>query len=275
MNSNTTLRRIVVTGSNKGIGYEIVGKLLASTTPYQVVLTARNPSLGEKAVESLRVKYPQSAGKVIFQQLDVNDEKSISSFADWIKATFGKIDVLVNNAGVGLPNSTEEDKKFIIKTNFLSLIKLTDKLLPLLSEDGKILMISSALGGLDIQGETLRKALEDPSLDLTKLLQVANNFLELSKDFNPPFPHITDAAYPGSKALLNTYVKRFLPQQLGANQQLYAICPGWCKTDLGSDYAPLTAADGADTPVYLIDLPFKKDSEINGKFITERKVRGW
>lgn len=273
-NNNTTPRKIVVTGSNKGLGYEIVAKLLASTTPYEVILTARNPTLGQKALETLRSKYPQSASKVIYHQLDVNDDASASSFADWVKTTLGHIDVLVNNAAVARQGETDEEKKFTIQTNFLSLVKLTEKLLPLVSEDGKILMMSSSLGQLSDQGETLRNALEDSNLDRTKLLQIANNFLEVSKDYKGN-QYTQDPSYPGSKALLNAYVRYVLTQQVGANQQVYSICPGWCRTDMGSEQAPLPAEAGADTPVYLIELPFKRDSELNGKFITERKVRSF
>ena len=275
MNSNTTTpRRIVVTGSNKGLGYEIIAKLLASTTPYEIILTARNPSLAEKALETLRAKVSQSTSKVIYHQLDVNDEKSISEFLDWIKATFGKIDVLVNNAAVAYTTPTDEEKKFTIQTNFFSLVNLTEKVLPLLSDDGKILNMSSGLGELANQSETLRKALEDPKLDRAGLLQVANNFLELTKDFKSAY-FTGEPSYPASKALVNAYLRYVLPNEVGANQQIYNICPGWCKTDMGTDAATLPAEAGADTPVYLIELPFQKDVEINGKFIHERKVRGW
>jgi len=272
--SNPTPRRIVVTGSNKGLGYEIITKLLASATPYEIILTARNPALGEKALETLRSNNPKSLSKVIYHQLDVNDEKSISEFLDWIKTIFGKIDVLVNNAAVAYTNPSDEEKKFTIQTNFFSVVNLSEKILPLLSDDGKILIMSSGLGELDNQSEALRKALEDPKLDRAGLLQVADNFLDLTKGFKSAF-FTGEPSYPGSKALVNAYVRYILPNEVGANQQVYAICPGWCKTDMGTDAAPLPAEAGADTPVYLIELPFKRDPEINGKFIHERKVRGW
>ena len=270
-----TQRKIVVTGANKGIGYQIVDTLLASTTtPYDIILTARNPALGQKALEALQVKYPKSPSKVIFHQLDVNDDASISSFADWIRTTQGKIDVLVNNAAILYRNSTDEEKKYTIQTNFTSVVKLTEKLIPLLSADGKIIQISSTLGQLGFQGETLKKALEDPNLDLKRLHELADNFLQISQDFKPSELG-PEASYPGSKALLNFYSNTVLPKQLGSNQQVYVVCPGWCRTDMGTDQATSTAEDGADTPVYLIGLPWRKDVELNGKFFTNRKTQSY
>ena len=270
----STARKIVVTGSNKGIGYSILEVLLASTTSYELILTARNPALGEKAVETLRSKYPKSLSKLTYHQLDVSDSASISSFAEWIKNTLGHIDVLVNNAGIHYPNSTDEEKKFTIQTNFLGVIQLTEKLTPLLSDDGKVIMVSSTLGQLGYQGETLRKALEDPKLDLNRLHEIANNFIEIGKDYKAG-ELAPEASYPGSKALLNFYANTVLPTQLGSNQQVYVACPGWCRTDMGTDKAWLSQEEGADTPVYLIELPFRKDAELNAKFFSKRAIQSY
>ncbi len=266
---DSTPRKIVVTGSNKGIGYSIIETLLASNTPYELILTARNPTLGEKSLETLRSKYPKSLSKLIFHQLDVSDEKSISSFAEWAKNTLGKIDVLVNNAAILYRNSNDEEKKSTIYTNFTSVVKLTEKIIPLLAADGKIINISSTLGITSLQGETLRKALEDLQLDLKRLHELASNFLEIGKDYQPN-EYGPEASYPGSKALLNFYTNTILPTQLGPNQQVYAVCPGSCRTDMGTDQAWTSAEEGADTPVYLIELPFRKDAELNAKFFSKR-----
>ena len=273
--NTSTTRKIVVTGANKGIGYQIVDTLLASTTTsYDIILAARNPALGQKALETLQAKYPKSPSKVVYHQLDVNDDASISSFADWIRTTQGKIDVLVNNAAVAYPNSTDEEKKYTIQTNFTSVVKLTEKIIPLLSADGKIIQISSTLGQLGFQGETLRKALEDPKLDLKRLHELADNILQITQDYKPN-DYGADASYSGSKALLNSYSHTVLPKQAGPNQQVYVVCPGWCRTDMGSDQATSSAEEGADTPVYLIGLPFRKEAELNGKFFSNRKIQSY
>ncbi len=270
MDSQTTLRKIVVTGSNKGIGYSIIEALFASATPYHLILTARNPTLGEKSLETLRAKYPKSLSKITYHQLDVNDDKSTSSFVDWIKTTLGKIDVLVNNAAVAHRTTTDEQKKFTIQTNFLSVVKLTEKIIPVLSADGKIIMVSSTLGQLSFQGQTLQKALQDPKLDLKRLHELANSFLEVTKDYQPN-DMVQEPSYSGSKALLNFYSNTVLPTQLGSNQQVYVVFPGWCRTDMGTDQATQSAEEGAEAPVYLIGLPWKKDGELNAKFFSSKK----
>jgi len=178
---------------------------------------------------------------------------------------------LINNAGIIIHNSTDEQKKLTIKTNYFSVVKLTEKLIPFLPDDGKILQVSSRVSQLAIQGETLRNALSDPDLTEVKLNDIANRIVELTPDYKP-LNVADEPSYPASKALLNTYVRHFLPAKLKPTQQVYAIHPGWVKTGMGGDNAPKTTEEGADTIIYLTNLPFKVDPEINAKLIADRKI---
>jgi len=63
-----------------------------------------------------------------------------------------------------------------------------------------------------------------------------------------------------------------LPQKLGSKHQCYSVAPGWCRTELGGMEAELPVEAGADTPVYLIELPFVRNEEINAKFLEKRQV---
>jgi len=274
MNSQT--RNIVVTGANKGIGYSIVERLISENTPFDIIATSRDPKLGEKAVAELLNKYPNFKNTLTYHQLDINDEKSIDTFVDWLKNTSGKLDVLLNNAGVAYNNPTDIQKINIVKTNFFSVINLTEKLLPLLTADGKIIMVSSILGTLSFQGPTLRNALENESITEQELYDIANNILENIKDY-PEDAFLPEASYPASKALLNTYVRKFLQAKLKDNQQSYSLHPGHVETDLTKGFDSegnklITPYQGADTPVYLVNLPFVKNSELNGKFFSDRKI---
>jgi len=285
----TSRRNIVVTGSNKGIGYKIIEKLFAGETPYDLILTSRNTTLGEKAVKTLQEQYPKSKPTLIYHQLDITDDKSVDTFVHWLKQTFSKLDVLVNNAAIATPVTDDELKIKTVQTNFFSVIKLTEKIIPLLTENAKIVNISSTVGSLSWQGASLRKALEDENLTEEQLYDLGNNFLEVIKDF-PKSNFLPEASYPGSKALLNAYIRKFLPKKLKENQQCYAICPGMCDTDMGNGFdghVPKevaesiatgtvgTAEDGADTPVYLINLPFEKNSELNAKFFHKRQIQSY
>ncbi len=264
-------RLILITGANKGIGYATVDTLLSQPTPYNIILTSRDAKLGEKALETLQNKRPESSSALTYHQLDVNDDKSVENLVTWIQKNNKKIDVLINNAGIAYSSTNDEQKKLTVRTNFFSVVNLTEKLIPFLSEDGKVLEVSSRVGSLARQGETLRNALSDASLTEEKLKEIANNIIELTQDFKP-FSIVSESSYPASKALLNAYVKNFLPTKLKATQQAYAIHPGWVKSDLGGLEAPGTLEEGADTIVYLTNLPFTIHPELNARLIADRKV---
>lgn len=91
------LRNIVVTGSNKGIGFGIVENL-ASKPGWNIIMAVRNLELGEKSKAEIAAKYPQAS--LNLEKLDVSDAKSREDFVAVVKAKYGQIHVLVNNAGV-------------------------------------------------------------------------------------------------------------------------------------------------------------------------------
>ncbi len=271
MQPTSQRRAILITGANKGIGYATVEKIVSEPTPYDIILTSRDTKLGEEAVKTLQAKYPKSTSTLAYHQLDVNDDKSADELVAWLKGNNKKIDVLINNAGIAIPNGDDNQKKLVVKTNFFSVAKLNEKLIPFLTEDGKTLQVSSILGTLQVQGETLRKALSDPSLTESKLHDIANDIIEATSDFKPWGP-AKDPIYPASKALLNAYVRYFLPSKLKVTQQVYAVHPGWVQSDMGGGNAPQTLEEGADTLVYLTNLPFVVNAELNAKLIGDRKL---
>jgi len=261
-------RTIVITGANKGIGFAIIEKLLASANSYNIILTARDPHRGEAAVKKLSATQTQSASTLTYHRLDVNDDKSIQEFIDWLNKDGLKIDVLVNNAGIMHAKASLEQRKQTIQTNYLSLVHLTERLIPLLTDDGKVINISSILGSFAMISPSLKMELEKPNLTEEDLQRLVDNIEKYHQDFTGAF----DSSYCASKALLNAWTQWVLPKKLKETQQCYCLAPGWCATDLGGHSAPLTAHDGADTPVYLIELPFKKHADLNAKFIEKRQV---
>ena len=169
MQAGNTLRTVVVTGANKGIGYAILEKLLQGQTPYDIILGARNEKLGKEAQRTLSQKYTSSSSKVTFRQLDVNNATSVDNFVSWVKSDRnGKVDVLVNNAGIGSMQETPEIRINTLNTNFFNTIGLTDKVLPVLAKDGKVINVSSGLGALSFQKPEVAKMLEDSNLTKEK-----------------------------------------------------------------------------------------------------------
>ena len=140
---------VLVTGANKGLGKEIVRQL--GIAGYTVILTARDDQAGEAAVEELR----EAGCDVYFVHLEVTSSEDIANMVKYIESSFGKLDVLVNNAGIALEwdgNPTNSNKiRQTLEVNLISPYAITESLVPLLerSEDARIINHSSMLGSLD------------------------------------------------------------------------------------------------------------------------------
>jgi NAD(P)-dependent dehydrogenase (short-subunit alcohol dehydrogenase family) len=227
---------VVVTGGNRGIGFEICRQLASRGA--QVVLTARKPDAGEEAVKKLAALTLSAQ----FHPLNVAGPESIAALRDFLERSFGRLDVLINNAGI----ISDEDASGLevklstvratLETNAFAPLRLAQTLAPLLkrSRAGRIVNMSSGMGALsDMQGGY--------------------------------------AAYRISKATLNA-VTRILAAELRGAVAVNSMCPGWVKTDMGGANAERDVAQGADTAVWLaLDAP----QDLTGKFLRDRKVIAW
>lgn len=227
---------IVVTGGSRGIGFEICRQLAARGT--RVVLTARKSAAGAAAVKKLAAQKLTAE----FHPLDVTDGKSIAALRDFVKDRYGRLDVLINNAGIiakGEAPALKVDLATVcatLETNALGPLHLAQTLAPLLKhgKSARIVNMSSGMGALaDNDGGY--------------------------------------AAYRISKTALNA-VTAILAAELRGAVAVNSVCPGWVKTDMGGRYADRDVAQGADTAVWLaLDAPAK----LTGKFVRDRKVIPW
>jgi NAD(P)-dependent dehydrogenase (short-subunit alcohol dehydrogenase family) len=227
---------VVVTGGNRGIGFEICRQLAKRGA--RVVLTARKPAAGEEAVKNLAAQKLA----VAFHPLDVTDGNSIAALRDFLKDTYGHLDVLINNAGIiarGEAPALKVDLAAVretLETNALGPLHLAQTLVPLLknSKSPRIINMSSGMGALtDNDGGY--------------------------------------AAYRMSKTTINA-VTVILAAELRGTVAVNSVCPGWVKTDMGGRHATRDVAEGADTPVWLaLDAP----ATLTGKFVRGRKVIAW
>ncbi|KAI3463519.1 hypothetical protein Pfo_020182 [Paulownia fortunei] len=270
----------VVTGANRGIGFEIAHQL--ALHGLTVILTSREIVVGEEAAKVLQ----EGGLNVVFHQLDIVDPSSIEAFAIWTKEIYGGIDILVNNAGVnfnaGSDNSVEFAEK-VIATNYCGTKKMIKAMIPLMrpSESGaRIVNVSSRLGRLNgrrnrIGNIDLRKKLEDDELLSEELIdQTMNTFLEQVKDGSwkdGGWPQVfTD--YSLSKLAVNTYTRLmariFSERPEGEKIYINCYCPGWVKTAMTGWAGHTSPEEGADTAVWLALLP---DQSISGKFFAERR----
>lgn len=146
MINNAIKKTILVTGSNKGIGYAILEALLQKEEDFNLIMSSRTLSNGEKAIEEFGKTYPTKE-KISLLELDLNSEKSIGSFIESLKE-YEKIDVLINNAGVFYQEETPGNLKLQWETNYRNTRLLTELALQndIVNENGKIIFVSSQLG---------------------------------------------------------------------------------------------------------------------------------
>ena len=221
----------LVTGANKGLGFETSRQL--AQLGIKVLMGARNKNRGAAAVKKL-----QAEGlDVEFVQLDVTKPQHIDQVRTMIEKKSGRLDILVNNAGIahnGEPffaNSAATVSKQTLRetfdVNFFGLVELTQALLPLVrkSDGGRIVNLSSMLGSLTLHS--------DPQAGID--------------DVKP-------LAYDASKAAVNQFTVHLAALLKNTPVKVNSAHPGWVKTDLGGEEAPMEIVEGAKTSVTLATL---------------------
>jgi len=238
-------RVALVTGANRGIGYAIARGL--AEQEITAVLGVRHPNKGVAACSSL-----QDQGlDTHFELLDITDEKSIRTAVTHIQDRFDRLDILVNNAGImidGDANVLNVSQHTILKTlqtNVFGPLMLCQRCIPLMKAGGygRIVNMASSLGSLT--------EMADP---------------------NSGYGGVETPAYRLSKAALNAITTLIAKEVRDENILVNSVCPGWVRTDMGGDQAPLTPEQGADTPLWLATLP---DGGPSGGFFSKRKQIPW
>jgi NAD(P)-dependent dehydrogenase (short-subunit alcohol dehydrogenase family) len=251
---NSSRKIILITGCNKGIGYALVEMLIKQKTDLNIIFTARNDNLGESSLNNLISKYPNSKNFLFFHQLDITKKESINSIINWIKTKFQKIDILFNNAGIN--NSPRND---VINTNVFGTFNITRMFLEnnIINENGKIISVGSGLGAFSCAGNHLTDFKNARSVN--DLITLANRYLQ---------ENWSGDSYSISKLLIHLFAKI-----LGENEEIrnknisvYAMDPGWCKTDMGGYGAPHPPEYGANIGLFLIKLPYGINPELQGKY---------
>ncbi|KAH7864674.1 hypothetical protein Vadar_032487 [Vaccinium darrowii] len=269
---NTAIKRYaIVTGANKGIGFEICRQL--ASNGIMVVLTARDEKRGTEALEKL--KGSGLSDLVVFHQLDVADPSSIAALADFIKTLFGRLDILVNNAGIGgirmnwdaaktpgaggggsggqtnrkeMMIQTIELAKECLEINYYGAKRMIEACIPLLrsSDSPRIVNVSSEMGKLkNIPSEWAKGVLNDAeSLTEEKIDEVLI-----------------------SKAAMNAYTRVVAKEY--QTFRINCVCPGFVKTDINNNTGILSVEEGAASPVRLALLP---DDGPTGCFFVRKEV---
>lgn len=221
-----TKKVALITGANKGLGFEMARQL--GQAGVKVVLAARDPQKGGAAAQKLE----HEGLDVEFLKLEVTDKNDHLAASRYLEEKFGRLDILINNAGIAadvmgsgkVSTTTEDAIRRTFETNFFAPVALTQVLLPLLknSDAGRIVNMSSILGS-----QTLHADLKSPIYDFKSL------------------------AYDASKAALNSFTIHLAHELKDTKVKVNSAHPGWVKTDLGTDAAPMEIPEGAKTGVEL------------------------
>ena len=227
-------RVALVSGANRGIGREIVRQL--AERGVTTILGSRDEEKGRVAAEGMD-------GNVRVRQLDATDEKGIAQLACDIEEEFGRLDVLVNNAGISIDrgqHGVDADLGVVRETlemNLFGAWRLCEVFVPLMQRNryGRIVNVSSGMGALNDMGGG-------------------------------------SPAYRVSKTSLNALTRILASELKGMGILVNSVCPGWVRTDMGGSGASRTVEEGADTPVWAATLP---NNGPNGCFFRDRRQIPW
>lgn len=254
----------LVTGANRGLGFETCYQL--HEQGFRVVLTSRKESEGIAAARTL----DPEGRDVLFHRLDVTEREGISALATDLPRLAPRLDLLVNNAGIG---SWKADRRLAVRTiatNYFGPRDVTDALLPFLPSGGRIVMVSSGLGELSHLGRELRPRFADPSLTRPALDALVASYLaalEAGEGKSAGWP----SAYSVSKVALNAHTQILARELLSRRIRVNAVCPGWVRTEMGGPGAPRSIPTGARSIV----LAATHAGDATGQFFRDGKKIPW
>jgi NAD(P)-dependent dehydrogenase (short-subunit alcohol dehydrogenase family) len=236
----------LITGANKGIGFETAKQL--GELGYTILVGSRDTTRGQEAV----AKLTELGINAQLVQLDVSSKDSIHQAAKSVASKFDKLDALINNAAVKIDDYSTKTSEVgwntfekTFQTNLFGLAETVTAFLPLIkqSEAGRIVNLTSILASNTLHG--------DPK----------------SPIYDAKVP-----AYDISKTAVNAYTVHLAHELRKTNIKVNAANPGWVKTDMGGENAPMELADGAKTSVKLATLP---EDGPTGKFIHMDEELPW
>jgi NAD(P)-dependent dehydrogenase (short-subunit alcohol dehydrogenase family) len=227
----------LVTGANRGIGKELCRQL--AKEGYTVILTSRSTEQGLAAAQDLAIV----SDNIFVHQLDVADQQSVDALSDFVDREFGRLDILINNAGINYDTWNRAETADLVEchqtmeVNLFGAWRMAQAFLPLMRKQryGRIVNVSSGAGAITGMGGGT-------------------------------------PAYSISKAALNVLTIKLASEVAGTGILVNAVCPGWVRTDMGGQAAPRSVAEGARSVLWAAYLP---DNGPNGGFFRDGLAIAW
>jgi NAD(P)-dependent dehydrogenase (short-subunit alcohol dehydrogenase family) len=240
-----------ITGGNRGLGFQTALDLKEAGV--KVIIGSRDLASGEQAVKKLR----DAGVDADALQFDITKSTDYKTAYDYFNSHYGRLDILVNNAGIAggaFPGTGPEHSASevpidllhkVFETNFFAQVALTEALLPLLKKSpaGRIVNLSSILGSLTLHA--------DPK---------------------SPIYNAKSFAYDASKTALNSFTIHLAWELRDTKIKVNSAHPGWVKTDMGGEQAPMELSEGGKTSAALATLP---DEGPSGGFFHLGKPLPW
>ena len=223
-----------ITGGNRGLGFQTALDL--KDPNIKVVIGSRDLKQGEEAVAKLRAAGVDADAL----KFDITSSADHKAAYDYFSSKYRRLDILINNAGIaggvfpGVgPEHNAADVPLdilhkVFETNFFAQVALTKELLPLIKKSpaGRIVNLSSILGSLSLHA--------DPK---------------------SPIYNAKSFAYDASKTALNAFTVHLAYELRDTNIKVNSAHPGWVKTDMGGESAPMELSEGGKTSAALATLP--------------------
>lgn len=266
---------MLITGANRGLGYALVKDLVKNKYPKNLYMGCRDTMKGKEALNQLDTHNLKTNVEVV--HLDLNDPQSFKNVKNHLRED-NKLSVVLNNAAIlyqgnkfDIPKITE-----MLNINYVNQKRLINSLLDwdLLEHNSKIINTTSSIGkSIYIQNKDIRKKVEEAQTyqDIDGL---KNIFLDAVKKeefwFNPKAVH---PFYIFSKYLYSKYTFALSKDERIRERgiEVYAVCPGWVRTDMGGEMASLSLEEGIQPYKHLINKETGVDTENQGKLFTANR----
>jgi len=257
-------RIVLITGSNKGIGKEIA-RAIGSLPDHTAVLACRDAQLGAAAAAELAA----DGCSVAFSRLDLTDAASIAATRDYVEASFGRLDALVNNAAICFNDPTlygkvphtpfEQQARLTVETNYFGSLAVTEAMLPLLRRSRaspRVVNVASAAGRLR-GSPAIQRAISDPALTVAALGALMESFVSAAEEGTHLDAGWPNTCYGVSKLGLIALTRVMARDEAatatpdGLAVSFASVDPGFCATDQNNNQGHVPAAQGATTAATL------------------------